>query len=81
MDVTIMKTQFFIKLLTEMSLYVIEKFCAFFTLRPFDLIDLHLTSVLMDNFCNHFKYDLSTQESLLNNSKVLEIQIFSFGLY
>ena len=31
-------------------LYVIEKFCDFFTLRPSDLITT-LTYILMDNFC------------------------------
>ena len=54
MNVTLMKTQFFIKLLTEMSLYVMEKFCDFFTLIHFGHITT-LTSVLMDNFCNCFK--------------------------
>ena len=80
MNVTIMKTQFFIKLCTEMSFYVMEKFYDFFTLRPFDLI-ITLTYILIDNFCNHFKHDLSKQESLLNNSKVLEIRLFLYKFY
>ena len=33
-----------------MRLYVMEKFCDFFTLRAFDLNTI-LTYVLMDNFC------------------------------
>ena len=36
-----------------MRLYVMEKFCDFFTLRAFDLNTI-LTYVLMDNFCPRF---------------------------
>ena len=36
-----------------MHFNVMEKFCGFFTLRPFDLNTI-LTYVLMDNFCPCF---------------------------
>ena len=39
-------------------LYVIEKFCDFFTLRPSGLITT-LTYILMDNFCPCFRLNRS----------------------
>ena len=54
MNANIKKTHFFLKYYDlKCHFYVMEKFCIFLTLRPFDLIT-SLTYVLMDNFCPCF---------------------------
>ena len=48
MNANIMKTQFFHEIENEISIYVIENFCDFFTFRPSDLI----TTLIPSNLVN-----------------------------
>ena len=52
--ILIKKTNYEDNIRPEIYLFIMEKFCDLFTLRPSDLI-ITLTYVLMDNFCPRFR--------------------------